>query len=402
MEVDLTAGPSRAHFRRRRPTAVWAYNKTVPGPTIEANVGDRLRLHFCNDLPAADEAEGAGATTIHFHGIDNDATMDGSNISQLHVQPGDCFDYDVPLLTAGTFWYHSHIESAVQVERGLYGALIVRDPAEDAALGLPTDDTVLVLDDVLLDERGQIAPKLPDDALARAKTLLDGREGNTLLVNGREAGRMVTLPIGKPQRWRIVNVANARFMRLSFPGVTAWRIGGDQGLLERPERILPIPQVPDPENPGATMSDPDPGKGLLLTPGERAEVLFTPTGHGRHTTVEWHDFPRGRHGPFRRDDGTIGLDDDPRDGRLPPETLLRLRLTGRPGGQELVPPETLRPVNPIDTTGAKVLQSTFGHSAPDPTTGDVTMFVQMVDGQPRPFDAVTPDDAQSATQSCGR
>jgi FtsP/CotA-like multicopper oxidase with cupredoxin domain len=395
VEVGLTASPAEVRFRRGGTTEVWAYNERMPGPTIEAEVGDRLIVHFCNELPPASEAEGAGATTIHWHGVENVAPMDGSNISQPLVDPGECFDYDFPLLRAATYWYHAHIESNVQVEHGLHGALVVRDPAEDKALGLPTKDTVVVLDDVLLDDHGDIAPPLPDDGIERAKTLLDGREGNTLLVNGR-APQTVNVRIGEPQRWRLVNVANARFMRLSFP-TNAWRIGGDAGLIAHPEEISPIPQVPDPEEPGQTMSDPDPDKGLLLTPGERAEVLFTATGKpGDVIEVKWHDFPRGRHAPFRRDDGTIGLADDENDGRHAPETLVRLRLIGKPRGTEPTPPETLRPVDPIDTSDAKTLHATFGHGAPTPD-GDVTFFAQQVDGSPRPFDAVTPADAQDVT-----
>lgn len=393
VEVELTARGTAVHFRQGPKTEVWAYNATVPGPTIEANVGDRLIVHFCNELPASDEEEGAGATTIHFHGIENTASMDGSNISQPHVEPGECFDYDFPLLRAATYWYHAHIESNIQVEHGLHGALIVRDPAEDLALGLPTDDTMVVLDDILLDDHGEIAPALPGDGVERAKILLDGREGNTFLINGHEIPT-VNVRIGEPQRWRFVNVANARFMRLSFPELNPWRIGGDAGLIAHPEQITEIEQVHDHHNPGETVSDPDPEAGLMLVPGERAEVLFTPMGNpGDVLEIEWHDFPRGRHDPFRRPDGTIGVGHDHHDGRHPPQTIIRLRLTGRPGGTELVPPETLRPVESIDTAGAQVLSSTFGHSPPDPG-GNVTFFAQAVGGQPKPFPALTPEDAQ--------
>ena len=56
-------------------------------------------------------------------------------------------------------------------------------------------------------------------------------DDNVLLVNGRELPTVV-LRKGVPQRWRIVNVANGRFMRLSFPAEwQPYRIGGDGGLL---------------------------------------------------------------------------------------------------------------------------------------------------------------------------
>lgn len=41
---------------------------------------------------------------MHFHGIEAIATMDGSNIAQLPVQRGQCFDYSVKPLRAATYW----------------------------------------------------------------------------------------------------------------------------------------------------------------------------------------------------------------------------------------------------------------------------------------------------------
>jgi len=394
VRVDLTAAETVTRFAGGPPARVWAYNGSVPGPTIRAEVGDRLVVRFCNDLPPLRaDGTGAGPTTVHWHGVENVADMDGSDISQPGVAVGSCFTYDFPLLDAATFWYHAHIRTDVAVEQGLQGVLVVSDPAEDARLGLP-EAGVVVLDDVRLQADGQIAPPRPADPLARTKTLLDGREGDTLLANGR-SGQVVNVRLGEPLRLRLVNTANARFMRLSVPGQSLYRIGGDAGLLAAPEEIAPIGTVPDPGNPGATMSAPDPGAGLLLVPAERAEVLFTPRGRpGALVPVEWHDFARGRHTPFYKPDGTIGFEDDAADGRQPPRPLFWLRLTGPPGrGSPSPPPPVLRPVEPIDRTGAEPLLSTFGHGPPTPA-GDVTFFAQTRDGAPLPFPAVTPQDAQ--------
>lgn len=387
VHVRLTAESGRIRLARGGTTEMWTLNGSVPAPTIEANVGDHVTVEFCNQLPGH-----PGEATLHWHGLEVAATMDGSSISQRPVARGECFDYEFDALRAATYWYHSHIESNVQVEMGLHGALVVRDPVEDARLGLP-DDTVLVLDDVRLTEDRQVAPPLPDEPLARAKTLLDGREGNTLLVNGRD-DRVLNVRRGEPQRWRLINTSNARFMRVSIPGHVLWRIGGDAGLIGHPERIAPIAQVAAPG--GGTMSDPDPEAGLLLVPGERAEIVFVPAGRaGQTIAVEWHDFPRGRHAPFERPDGTIGIADDPADGHLAPEPLLHIRLTGRPRPARYAPPSTLRPTQPIDAAGAQAIPVTFGHTPPDPQ-GDVTFFADRKEGRPLPFDAVTPADAPDA------
>ena len=68
-------------------------------------------------------------------------------------QPGERFDYRFELPDAGTFWYHSHANETVQIERGLYGALVVLGPDEPAF----DADRLLVLDDVKLDRHGSIA-----------------------------------------------------------------------------------------------------------------------------------------------------------------------------------------------------------------------------------------------------
>ena len=75
------------------------------------------------------------------------------------------------------------------------------------------------------------------------------------LVNGKI---MPTLRArsGVPQRWRIVNAAKSRFFLLNLDGQPFYVIGGDGGLQESPE----------------TMDT------LLITPGERADVIVTPTG----------------------------------------------------------------------------------------------------------------------------
>jgi FtsP/CotA-like multicopper oxidase with cupredoxin domain len=69
--------------------------------------------------------------------------MDGSNISQKAMPPGGYFRYEFNLLEASTFRYHPNIQTNEQVEKGLYGALIVHDPNENQNLGLPEYKHVL-------------------------------------------------------------------------------------------------------------------------------------------------------------------------------------------------------------------------------------------------------------------
>jgi FtsP/CotA-like multicopper oxidase with cupredoxin domain len=81
--------------------------------------------------------------------------MDGvPNMTQPPVPPGGTFVYEFTPKDAGTFWFHPHVRSSEQVERGLYGVLIVEDaepPAYDR-------DVVWVVDDWRLDDSGRSIP----------------------------------------------------------------------------------------------------------------------------------------------------------------------------------------------------------------------------------------------------
>ena len=143
--VDLEARAIDWTFTPGAPVRAWGYNGQIPGPTLEGRVGDVLEVRFTNRLEQS--------TNIHWHGLRVPAAMDGTEMVQSPVAPGETFTYRFRLPDAGTFWYHPHSNETVQLEMGLYGALIVRgadEPQLDA-------ERILVLDDVRLDKQGQIA-----------------------------------------------------------------------------------------------------------------------------------------------------------------------------------------------------------------------------------------------------
>ena len=95
----------------------WVYNGRVPGPTIRATEGDRVRIHFLNAT--------GHPHTIHFHGI-HPAGMDGVFEP---VPPGGEFLYEFDAEPFGVHLYHCHIMPlATHISRGLYGAFIVDPP----------------------------------------------------------------------------------------------------------------------------------------------------------------------------------------------------------------------------------------------------------------------------------
>jgi FtsP/CotA-like multicopper oxidase with cupredoxin domain len=167
VEVKLVAEEQYVNFGTGISTKVWTYNGGIPGPTIRGKVGDTLIVHFYNELPEE--------TTVHWHSMEVPANMDGSHIAQLAVPPGGYFRYEFKLLNASLFWYHPHIRTNEQVEKGLYGALLVENPDENRDLGLPETEHILVLDDILLDPDGRVAEPFPADPLENAATQLNGR-----------------------------------------------------------------------------------------------------------------------------------------------------------------------------------------------------------------------------------
>src|SRR5215207_4453671 len=72
--VTLEAIESEVEIASGHRVRLWTYNRSLPGPTIEARVGDTIRVHLRNSLPEA--------TTIHWHGLRIPAAMDGVMATQ--------------------------------------------------------------------------------------------------------------------------------------------------------------------------------------------------------------------------------------------------------------------------------------------------------------------------------
>src|SRR6187431_1134304 len=125
VEINLDARLASVEIAPGVTVNAWTYDGGVPGPLIRVRVGDRLVVRFTNHLPQP--------TTVHWHGIRVPIQMDGvPGVSQPEVKTGETFVYDFTVPDAGLYWYHPHVMSAAQVGFGLYGALLVEDPAEDA------------------------------------------------------------------------------------------------------------------------------------------------------------------------------------------------------------------------------------------------------------------------------
>jgi FtsP/CotA-like multicopper oxidase with cupredoxin domain len=221
VEVTLTAAPAMIDLGDGVERELLAYNGLIPGPVLEAKAGDRLIVHFVNEMDRP--------TTIHWHGLRIPDDQDGSPLIQDPVQPGGTFTYEYTIPDAASFWFHPHVQTNEQVELGLHSPFVVHgpdDPEYDA-------ERVIMLDDVLIDDAtGELPPWLG--------TMTEGargRFGNHLVTNGSMIAGQGEAEQGHVERWRLYNVANARSMRVSLEGARFRVIGTDSGLLREPYEV---------------------------------------------------------------------------------------------------------------------------------------------------------------------
>ncbi len=219
--VDIDPSESVVHYEitaERTENGGWlyAYNQQNPGPTLHANVGDTVIVDFTNQL--------GEPSTIHWHGMHVPFAMDGVAWMGSPVEDGSTFRYEFEAVESGTFWYHPHFNTNAQVEGGLYGAILVHDPAEPAV----DVDLVLFLDDAS-------EPLEHHEAHGHGAVT---RDWNT---NG-VANPTFNFEAGSTVRARVINVASAAYAALRWPEMR--QIGSDQGLLPAtlsPERVVLSP-----------------------------------------------------------------------------------------------------------------------------------------------------------------
>ena len=203
----------------------YAYNEMVPGPRIEAELGDRVRVVLNNELPEP--------TVIHFHGLKVPNSMDGvAAITQDAILPGESFSYEFRVRNSGSHMYHSHFMADRQVPMGLLGAFIVADPDDP-----PADvDYTMVLN--------------------------DGPLGYT--VNGKG------FPATEPLAMRQGETARIRYMNEGLQIHPMHTHGMAQRVIAKDGYPLPAPHLED---------------NVLVSPGDRVDVIIEPEEPG---VWAWH------------------------------------------------------------------------------------------------------------------
>lgn len=231
MSVDLTAAPTQLDLAGAT-ASTWSYGP-VPAPTIRLAAGDTLRARLRNQLPAD--------TSVHWHGLALRNDMDGvPGATQTPIAAGKDFTYEFVAAHPGTYWFHPHV--GPQLDRGLYGALIVEDPREPLSYD---DEWVVILDDwldgvtatpddVLTELSGGMGAmgnsgmfmRMGNMLMGTSSALLGGDAGDVyyphFLINGKPAQdpAVFTGRIGSRVRIRVINAGSDTAFRLAIGGHT--------------------------------------------------------------------------------------------------------------------------------------------------------------------------------------
>jgi spore coat protein A, manganese oxidase len=214
-------------------TTVFAYNGTVPGPTIRAQRNRPIIVRQKNQLPAKHPTLGyVPWTSTHLHGAASQPQYDGyaSDISL----PGQYKDYFYDNTEAGrTLWYHDHgvHHTSENVYMGLAAQYHILDSLENV-LRLPRGqyDVPLMISDASFTGSGELLFDNHSDS---------GLMGDVILVNGRPWPLMMVEP--RKYRFRVLVATNARSFRLRLSGgVPMTVIATDGGLVRSPIPVIEL------------------------------------------------------------------------------------------------------------------------------------------------------------------
>ncbi len=181
---QLKAEPVKRKIVPFKTIDAWGYNGSCPGPTIQVNQGDRVRIIVENALPES--------TSMHWHGLEVPIEQDGVPwISQKPIAPGEKYTYEFTVHQEGTFFYHAH--SAMQEMIGLIG-LFIAHPSTPYAPHVDHDYGIVLQEWAIL----------PNNSVPNTAAM----EYNWLTFNGLAAPSTTPLlaRLGSRVRLRFVNL----------------------------------------------------------------------------------------------------------------------------------------------------------------------------------------------------
>jgi FtsP/CotA-like multicopper oxidase with cupredoxin domain len=215
-EFHLYAQKVRREFLPGAWMDLWGYNGSLPGPTIEAFQGDRVRIVVHNELPEP--------TTVHWHGLELPVQFDGVfGVTQDGIMPGKSYAYEFTLHQTGTFFYHPHIP--MQEAFGMVGLFIIHP--RTAWNPVCDRDFALIFQNFHIDPN-QTVP----DSMAM--------DWSWHTINGRSGPYTTPLIVrhGERVRVRLLDFSPMQHHPIHLHGHTFWHTGTEGG------RIPPSAWVP--------------------------------------------------------------------------------------------------------------------------------------------------------------
>ncbi|MCL4361489.1 multicopper oxidase domain-containing protein [Candidatus Dependentiae bacterium] len=189
----------------------WGFNGTTPGPTIEVNEGDRIRLVIKNELPEP--------LSVHSHGIELPNDQDGEGgFAEPVIMPGQTRNYEYTLYQSGTAFYHGEFNLMKLTSYGLTGAIIIHPKKYEYKV-----DKQFV---ITLQEWRILPGNLDPDLVSM--------DFNWFTFNGKSAPSIPTITVNQGDRVRIrlINMSMDNHP-IHMHGHTWWQVGTEGGPIPK-------------------------------------------------------------------------------------------------------------------------------------------------------------------------
>ena len=227
-QFDLTARVVDWEVEPGKTVKAMTYNGTVPGPTLKAAVGERLKVVLHNEM--------SESTAIHFHGLRTPNAMDGvPDITQAPVKPGQSFTYEFTAKGPAVGMYHSHQNAVVQVPGGLAGTILVGDQPVPAGVKVSQEIPMMLNDSgpIGFSLNGKSFPATAPVVVKPGEWFLahylnEGVMAHPMHLHGLEQLVIAKdgIPLAQPYTADTVNVAPGErysvLVHADEPGVWAW------------------------------------------------------------------------------------------------------------------------------------------------------------------------------------
>jgi bilirubin oxidase len=241
--INLTLQNDTTPFLSGQVTATMGANGNILGPTLILNQGDFVNFNVTNQL--------TDTTTIHWHGLHVAPENDGG--PHTTITPNTTWSPSFTIMDkAATYWYHPHLHHHTDkhVSKGIAGMIIVKDNDEDT-LQLPrtygVDDFPIVIQTKDFDASNQIVVHSNSDDVVMVNATIDP---------------FLNVP-SQVVRYRVLNGSSQRTFNLGLSNNQSfYQIASDGGLLSSPVTLTR----------------------LLISPGERAEILIDFSGMNGQTS----------------------------------------------------------------------------------------------------------------------